>query len=1365
MKRHLIIKALSIAGLLLVGKMGYAQTNTENYVQSKTCLDADCVKKAENVQYFDGLGRPKQEISIKTSPLGKDIVTHIEYDQYGRQTKDFLPIPQSGTQNGEIYTSPLGNAFSTYGSEKIFAEKVLENSPLDRIQQQIQVGNDWTGKPVKFDYQFNTAADKVRKFTTTTIWENGATKTTLGENWLYADAQLYKNSVKDEDGNQTIEFRNGQGQTILVRKVIANDEYADTYYVYNKYNQQAYVIPPLASIRGDIATSVDRQEELCYLYRYDGRNRLVEKKIPGKGWEHMVYDNADRLIFTQDEAMRPSSKWFFTKYDKLGRVIITGIVAGSTRTNMQTMIGNGIITESPNSNGFTKNGMQIYYSNDFFPSFEKALTVNYYDTYPAGSPAMPLPIFGQEILSQDAQNSSISTKSLPTASYVKNIEDDIWTKNYSYYDTKGRVIGTHSINHLGGYTKTEIELDFAGVPQKMNTYHARKNGENGVTVQERFVYDSQNRLLKHYHKVDDKPEELLADNTYNELSQLKSKKVGNNLQSIDYAYNIRGWLTDINKNEMPLADLGGKLFSYKIKYTQKDGIINPDNTLFSGKDVKARYNGNITEVDWRAVETLGVNPSSTPKRYGYAYDSLNRLTAGYYQNPNNPYSKESTESLSYDLNGNISNLYRTSVTEFGSNTATVIDNLNYAYAGNQVKTINDASQNPTGYEGGGNTITYDQNGNMLSMPDKGINSIQYNYLNLPNNLHLNRYGNEDVTISTKYRADGTKLRKENTTVTTGFSGSTTTVSVTDYLDGFQYFSSGTLTPPSGGFDMFSMRAMQPQAFSIDTPITVQDPTIQPIDGSTFALKTPDLQFFPTAEGFYDYQKDQYIYQYVDHLGNVRVSYTRNSAGALEITDSNDYYPFGMNHLKSGTAFFGQTSYKNHKYNGVELQETGIYATDWRGYMPDIGRFAGMDALAEDYADQTPFHFAMNNPANYADPTGLYSVSQGGDRIDLDPSEFGAFFKKYKNGINGPIGSVFNEIQTNTNDYSLTQNIPELVLTGNSSGWGSQMQSHYNSFMKNWQADQNLSEARTRLYGAIEDTKVGQSVSAAENFLFLELPASMVGGEFLAAGWRAAGLSRYLCGPLGRVSNGLLKICFTEGTLVATEKGSKKIENIKEGDLVWSYNEETGKKELKKVVELSRNTSSSLVKISVNGTEITCTPEHPFYVNGNWVEAKNLTKGTLLTTLDGTTSPVESIKFLDKKVKVYNFEVEGNHNYYVSEKGILVHNDCSLMTEFMGHFGKYVSNIDASINMGWFTGDVMELQVNAILRSSSAPRNGVMKALTETAEGMARKHGMSEVRIQFNMVHNSFLKHGGWADELGYYFSREGDTVFWEKVLH
>ncbi|SIP86247.1 RHS repeat-associated core domain-containing protein [Chryseobacterium sp. RU37D] len=209
----------------------------------------------------------------------------------------------------------------------------------------------------------------------------------------------------------------------------------------------------------------------------------------------------------------------------------------------------------------------------------------------------------------------------------------------------------------------------------------------------------------------------------------------------------------------------------------------------------------------------------------------------------------------------------------------------------------------------------------------------------------------------------------------------------------------------------------------------------------------------------------------------------------------------MNHFGTGSAYFGLGSYKNYKYNGQELQETGIVAMDWRDYMPDIGRFTGMDALADEYVNQTPYHFGMNNPANYSDPTGLYSVSQGGDRIDLDPSEFGAFWKKYRTGIAGAstmgsINSVFKEISTNKEDYSLSLQIPELILSGNRSSWGSQMQNHANSFLQKWQASQNLSESRTKLYSAIEDTKVGQSVSAAEKFLFLELPASFAGGSFL-----------------------------------------------------------------------------------------------------------------------------------------------------------------------------------------------------------------------------------------------------------------------------
>ncbi|WP_308003316.1 DUF6443 domain-containing protein, partial [uncultured Chryseobacterium sp.] len=938
MRKYSTTKAFSLLGLSIAA-MSFAQSQNENYIQSQSCLNDDCSRKSETITYFDGLGRPKQIISVKAAPGGKDLVTPVTYDGFGRQVKSILPVP-AATQNSSIHTGITDEtaANSYYGVSNAYSEKEMENSPLDRVLQQASPGEPWkmsSGHTQKLKYETNLGTE-VKKFvtstTTSTVNNVSTTVSTLSvssdNSGYYPAATLYKNTVTDEDGNPVTEFKNGQGQTILVRR---NDgaQNVDTYYVYNEYSQLAFVLSPKAvkqiSDNSNLITDAILNE-LCYQYRYDGRDRLVEKRLPGKEWELMVYDKQDRVVLTQDAILRTvnnsfgSKGWLFTKYDEFGRVALTGFYPDSNsrsfvQDQVNTITANSLNNEIRTTEPVVVSGISIYYRNLAFPSSGVVLlSVNYYDTYPPEAPAVPATVLGQHTMKQTLGSSEdASTMGILTAAYVKNIEDNNWTKTYSYYDSMGRAIATKSTNHLGGYTNTETELDFAGVPLKTNTYHLRKQGEVGVTVQERFEYDSQNRLVKHYHQVDNNPEELLAENTYNDLSQLVNKKVGNNLQSIDYDYNIRGWMTEINKNQMAATDLGGKLFSYKIKYTSREGIENPDTAQFSGKNVVPKYNGNITEVDWRAVESIGANPSTTPKRYGYAYDKINRLTAGVYQNPQNPNSKENTESLAYDLNGNITSLYRTSVLEYGNTTPTMIDNLQYIYAsgntGNRLTNINDHAQNATGYEGGGQTIGYDVNGNMISMPDKGISVIKYNHLNLPHHLEYSRDGIEMVKLDTKYRADGTKLRKVNTTTISGINGYTTSVKTIDYLDGFQYQNITNSGGGGGGSSSFSAsnlessRAMETQAFSL-----VDIGGLEPVG----MLKNSELQFLPTSEGFYDYIKNQYIYQYKDHLGNTRVSFGKNSAGVLEIVDANDYYPFGMNHLKSGNSFFGSSSYKNYK---------------------------------------------------------------------------------------------------------------------------------------------------------------------------------------------------------------------------------------------------------------------------------------------------------------------------------------------------------------------------------------------------------------------------------------------------------------------
>jgi len=956
MKRILI----SISTVFAGGISNAQATNTENYIQTRVYLEpvttsSSTARQIETVQYFDGLGRAKQVVNVKASPTGKDLVSHIEYDGFGRQVDSWLPAPMN-TLNGGIQAGVKSSATTYYSDNFAFGHSNLEASPLDRVLSQVQPGTDWQAHPVTFNYDANVDGE-VRKFTAIFNYTTFESKLTLSPS--YGSARLYKNTVTDEDENTTIEYKNGQGQVLMVRKAISATENADTYYVYNDYDQLAYVIPPLAVEAVKSLTTGTFPDvtlnNLCYQYKYDGRNRLVEKKLPGKDWEYMVYDKADRLIATQDANLRSGSKWLVTKYDKFGRVIYTGIMPlpNQTRAGLQAITNNFVITENKSAQGFTMSGMQIYYTNDLYNQIDTILSVNYYDTYPPSTPSFIPTVTNLPLLTDDS-SLNVSTKSLPVASYVKNIEDDNWTKNYTWYDQKGSPIGSHSINHLGGYTKTESELDFSGMAKMVVTKHKRLDSDPERVITENFTYDHQNRLKTHTHQVDSNPVEYLAQNEYTELSQLKNKKVGgtslgSGLQQVDYTYNIRGWMTKINDP----ANLNGKFFGYEIKY---------NNPVYSSVS-SGKFNGNIAEIDWKnsAEDIL--------KRYNYTYDNLNRLKSGLYAEPNstNPHNGNFDEYLTYDRNGNITNLQRTAV-PIGGLTSTMVDNLDYQYTGNRLNRIVENALNDTGYEGGSNLISYDLNGNMTNMLDKGIQEINYNHLNLPNALGLpqiNQFGMlVPVNLQYLYRADGTKLRKIYSTG--GGRGQSTTNSIYDYLDGFQYYLVETIAAcPWCRTEV----AYEEQAFEkggiILPPVDPHFPTLP-------ALWV--LDFVPTSEGFYSFTENRYIYQYRDHLGNARVNFAKNSEGILQVTDVNNYYPFGLSHIGGLKGVLG--GYKNYKYNGKELQETGMYDYGARFYMPDIGRWGVIDPLAETSRRWSTYTYAYNNPINFIDPDGREGLGWG-----------------------------------------------------------------------------------------------------------------------------------------------------------------------------------------------------------------------------------------------------------------------------------------------------------------------------------------------------------------------------------------------------
>ncbi|MCX2449968.1 polymorphic toxin-type HINT domain-containing protein [Pedobacter sp. PLR] len=132
-------------------------------------------------------------------------------------------------------------------------------------------------------------------------------------------------------------------------------------------------------------------------------------------------------------------------------------------------------------------------------------------------------------------------------------------------------------------------------------------------------------------------------------------------------------------------------------------------------------------------------------------------------------------------------------------------------------------------------------------------------------------------------------------------------------------------------------------------------------------------------------------------------------------------------------------------------------------------------------------------------------------------------------------------------------------------------------------------------------------------------------------------------------------CFPEGTPVHTASGQKNIEEIVAGDEVWAWDEESGTIGLRVVTATMQREVDATVEITLEGETIETTAEHPFYTREGWKDAADLSPNDELKTKEGEWRFIKSHKFAYEKRKVFNFEVEGWHTYFVGILAWLVHN--------------------------------------------------------------------------------------------------------------
>ena len=149
-------------------------------------------------------------------------------------------------------------------------------------------------------------------------------------------------------------------------------------------------------------------------------------------------------------------------------------------------------------------------------------------------------------------------------------------------------------------------------------------------------------------------------------------------------------------------------------------------------------------------------------------------------------------------------------------------------------------------------------------------------------------------------------------------------------------------------------------------------------------------------------------------------------------------------------------------------------------------------------------------------------------------------------------------------------------------------------------------------------------------------------------------------PEGQSARRIAKTnCFFAGTPVATPDGWKNIEDIREDDTVFAFDETTGQVSEQRVTATLRHQTYWWIDIAVAGETITATRTHRFWVDeeNGWKEAKTLQVGEHLRRIDGSIVAISAVRFWEASalMPTFNLEVGINHTYFVGIKRILVHN--------------------------------------------------------------------------------------------------------------
>ncbi|HLW08952.1 MAG TPA: RHS repeat-associated core domain-containing protein [Fermentimonas sp.] len=804
----------------------------------------------------------------------------------------------------------------------------------------------------------------------------------------------------------------------------------------------------------------------------------------GRYSNRFYYDRLGRLVVSQNARQEASissalnGKYSYTLYDELGRVVEVGEKTenfGAGEPQFKSVFGanvGGVLNPST----IDDMRLKLWVEGN---GARNEVTKSYYDkTIINGLPAT-------FTANNDVQ---AQRQRITHVTYEEVFDNDDQTFDHA----------THYSYDIHGNVKTiiqdnkKMEENFPSLAsqrfKRMDYSYDLLSGnvhrmsvQNGESDQwhHAYVYDADNRIEKVFTNTrspltemntitQNKEAELTSNGDWQNDAQyyyfdhgpLARVEIGqNNLQGVDYYYNLQGWLKGVNSSVLndkndPGSDcnqdslngfFGKDVFGFGLNYYLGDysaiGGATPSATVNSSshaaKNSYDLYNGNI-----RYMQTAITNPltrENMPMLNAYKYDQLNRLKesrsyeSGLNGNNWNPtsYNDEYFNSFTFDALGNIKTQSRY------ERDGTQIDSLFYGYEKdgngrllrNRLYHINDSI--------GINVASTD-------IDDMGVFDSIVN-INLNNNYSYDAEGRlvkdrqEEIdtiiwTVSGKVKEIRRSLSSDNKNVIFDYDAMGNRIAKHIYNNQTAMLEKSTYYILDAQGNQLSMYDHKVSDTAVNYYLTERN-----IYGSSRLGLTRDSvnMFLPNALPSYGVLGNR-NYELSNHLGNVLVvvndviypiSDNNSTISSYEvgISQVSDYSPFGVQ-------LDGRTIEKGYRYQFMgyegdsEVKGAGnSYTTEFRQYDPRVGRWLSIDPLANERVQWTPYNAFRCNPiwnididgaldTKYEDEEGneLGETNDGNDAtVTIANEHLDEFKKEFDSKVNAGTqdGVMYNESWT------------------------------------------------------------------------------------------------------------------------------------------------------------------------------------------------------------------------------------------------------------------------------------------------------------------------------------------------------------------